>query len=335
MRSFPVLLLFLIPCFMSCQQAQEQTLFDLTYSDSSRQDPGKARLEVSSIVFQSTDGGQSWQDISAGLPKGLEVGTFSVGNDEIFLGSSKDIYRNSMAPNKASWEKEMCLGGPLTNVSAGSGSRIGFNNNCLFFQRVNETGVWMPVFADFKGQSVRSVFTAANGSIFIGCDRGIFKSADQGKTWKHVMQDGWMIQMVESDGVLICTNEQGILRSTDGGEHWDVVVSEGGVGIAVSTIRGGFAAITYNTGSKTRRIRISTDGGKNWQPIDDGLPPSDLISSILQVGDFFYCGHPKGIYRSADRGKTWYLLLPTIGEKVFNLSASGGVLYAVLRDGGC
>jgi photosystem II stability/assembly factor-like uncharacterized protein len=97
-----------------------------------------------------------------------------------------------------------------------------------------------------------------------------------------------MIHMVESDGVLICTNQGGILRSTDQGEHWETVISEGGVGIAVEVIQGGFAAITYNTESETRRVRISSDGGKTWQAIDAGIPPHANIASIKQVGENFF-----------------------------------------------
>lgn len=335
MRSLPLLLLFLIPCFLSCQQAQDSVFVGFTSTSATEKSMAKATLGAANIVFQSTDGGHSWQDISAGLPEGLDPSTFFAGKDELFLGASNGIYRNNTGSKTANWEKERSLEKPLTTVSACLGGMIAYSSNCRFSQRLNGTGIWMPIFTNFEDQSVRTVFTDKDGSIFIGCDNGIFKSADQGKSWKHVMQDGWAIEMVESDGVLLSTNTRGILRSTDGGEHWDVVVSEGGVGIAVEAIKDGFAAITYNTESKTRRIRTSTDGGKTWQPIDAGLPSSMLISSIKQVGDSFYCGHPNGIYRSDDRGKTWKLLLPTIGEKVFNLSVSGAVVYAVLMNGGC
>jgi photosystem II stability/assembly factor-like uncharacterized protein len=143
------------------------------------------------------------------------------------------------------------------------------------------------------------------------------------------------MKMVESDGVLLATSQVGIIRSSDGGENWDAVISEGGVGIAVENIKGGFAAITYNTTSETRRVRTSYDGGKTWQPIDAGLPASLSIASIVQVGDNFFCGHPSGIFRSSDKGKTWQLLLPSIEKKVFNLFVSGNVIYAIPRDGGC
>lgn len=352
MRSLQ-LLLFLLPCLLACQQEQEQALLDFTTTAVIGQGAGKATSGASNIVFQSTDGGQSWQDISAGLPEDLRPSTFFIGDGELFLGALDGIYRNRTASKNANWEKETALEQPffkvltsigekelpleqsINTVSASIGGVIAFSRNGRFLQKLNGTDVWTPIFTDFKSRMVRSVFTARDGSVFIGCDNGLFKSDDEGETWKHVMQSGWVIEMVESDGVLLCTSQGGILRSTDGGEHWDVVLNDGGVGIAVEAIKGGFAAITCCNKSESRRVSTSTDGGETWQPIDAGLPPSLLISSIRQVGDYFYCGHPKGIYRSADEGKTWDLLFPTIGEKVFNLTVSDEVLYAVLRDGGC
>ena len=152
--------------------------------------------------------------------------------------------------------------------------------------------------------------------------------------------------MVESNGVLIATSSEGILRSTDDGENWKWVIKEGGVGIDVESIEGGFAAITYSSASKTRRVRTSYDGGNTWQPIDAGLPGSLSISSIIQagslsissiiqVGENLFCGHPDGIYQSSNKGKTWKRILCPMDGKVFNLSVSGKVIYAILRDGGC
>jgi photosystem II stability/assembly factor-like uncharacterized protein len=342
MRSLQFFFLFLLPCFLSCQQAEEQALLGFKSTAVAGQGMGKITSGTGNIVFQSADGGQSWQDISAGLPEGLKPMAFFADESELILSSEKGIYKNNTAFNAAHWEKEMSMEQLLVHVSAGPGGVIAVSNNGQVFQKLNNTDVWMPIFTDFKDTYVSTVFNAKDGSILIGAETrwgrgqdGLFKSTDGGKTWKNVMPDGWVIKIVESNGVLLCTNTKGILRSTDGGEHWDVVISEGGVGIDVATIKGGFAAISYNTASETRHIHTTTDGGKTWQRIDEGLPPSKLISSIQQVGDAFYCGHPKGIYRSDDQGKTWKLLVPTIGEKVFNLSVSNGLMYAVLREGGC
>ena len=143
------------------------------------------------------------------------------------------------------------------------------------------------------------------------------------------------MKLVESNGVLMATSQNGILRSTDDGENWDCVLNEGGVGIAVAPIKGGFAAITANTQLMARTVRASYDGGKTWQPIDAGLPASLHIASIIQVGEYLFCGHPAGIFRSSDKGKTWKLLLPSIENKVFNLCVSGNVIYAIPGNGGC
>ena len=191
------------------------------------------------------------------------------------------------------------------------------------------------MYTNFQQKGVRTVFETAGGTLFIGSNNGLFKSINSGKTWKQVHTGGLVMKLVESNGVLMATSRGGIIRSTDDGENWDYVISEGGVGIAVECINGGFAAITYNTESETRRVRTSYDGGKTWQPIDAGLPASLSIASIIQVGEYLFCGHPAGILRSSDKGKTWKLLLPSIEDKVFNLFVSGNVIYAILRNGGC
>lgn len=333
MRSLHLAFMLLALSLTACQQVEEKALASL--SSNTATGLAVAKTGTANIVFQSSDSGQNWQDISAGLPEGTKAFLFFAGKDELILGDDKGNYTTKTAPKSTKWEKELAMDQQLLSVSASPSGAIAINNNGQFFQQQQDKNVWMPIFTNFKSSLGRSVFTAKDGSIFIGADNGLFKSADQGKTWKHVMQDGWAFNMAESDGVLLCTNDGGILRSTDGGETWDVVLYEGGVGIDVEAIKGGFAAITYNTESESRRVRTSTDGGKTWQAIDAGLPPSKLISSIKQVGNYFYCGHPDGIYRCVAGGNFWELLLPTIGEKVFNLTVSEGMLYAVLQDGGC
>jgi photosystem II stability/assembly factor-like uncharacterized protein len=336
MNSYHVVFLLFLPAFFACNEVSEDAQASLFSSFTASQQPlEKAGSGASNIVFQSADGGHTWQDVSAGLPADLSTENFFVCNSELYLRAKNGMYHSNAFSKTPVWAPAPSLDKYSTAVTTGRAGILAFNNGGNFFQKLHGTDIWLPVFTNFSDHSVRTVFEAADGSILIGCDSGIFKSKDQGKTWNHVHENGWVIQIVESEGVLICTNVQGILRSTDGGEHWEVVLSEGGVGIDVEVIKGGFAAITYNTESETRRLRTSSDGGKTWYAIDAGLPPSSLISGIKQVGETFYCGHPEGIYRSADKGKTWELLLPSIGKKVFNLSVLGNVIYAVPMNGGC
>jgi len=220
-------------------------------------------------------------------------------------------------------------------------------------KKTNGTSVWSPIFENFQEPRIRTVFETAGGAIFIGTDRGFFKTTNSGNTWKHVHDGGLVGHLAESDGVLLATSMRRIIRSTDNGENWAVVTTEGSVAFDIKPIKGGFAAITASSESGTRSLSTSYDAGKTWQPIDAGLQDKVVIdsiwrtwddrprvqafqTSIIQVGENFFCvDHPDGIFRSSDKGKTWKLLLPSVEDKVFNLFVSGNVIYAIPRNGGC
>ncbi len=304
----------------------------------SKQKQNRDKGGAANIIFKSADGGQTWQDISEGLPEnltedGIPRDGFLADEKGIYLRAGNGIYHGKPNSTAPFWEKEI-FPDEHSSIAAGKTGMLAYNYGGQFLQKTNGTGLWLPIYEDFKGKSVYTVFETG-ASAFIGCDWGLFKSDDSGKNWKRVYDGGWVMKLVASDGVLIATSQSGIIRSTDGGENWVNVISEGGVGIAIERIKGGFAAITCNTETETRRIRTSYDGGKTWQPIDADLPASLNIASITEVGKYMFCGHPAGIYRSSDKGQTWQLLLPSIEDKVFNLSVSGNVIYAIPRNGGC
>ncbi|HEY1872182.1 MAG TPA: sialidase family protein, partial [Chitinophagaceae bacterium] len=240
-------------------------------------------------------------------------------------------------------------------------SSINAGNSGIFYwgvnvKKANGTSIWSPIFDNSHEPRLRSAFETAGGTIFIGTDEGIFKTDNSGETWKLVYAGGFVGHLAEANGVLLAIGMKRIIRSTDNGENWSRVISEDSVAFDVKPIRGGFAAITSNSESNTvntSRLSTSYDGGKTWQPIDAGL--QDKINSIgrnwddrprvqafqtsiIKVGENFFCTHPDGIFRSSDKGKTWKLLLPSVkdkGFKGFNLFVSGNVIYAVRSKGGC
>jgi photosystem II stability/assembly factor-like uncharacterized protein len=291
--------------------------------------------QAKNIIFQSSDRGQTWQDISKGLSENVNDHQLSIKDKDLYIQDGFGVYKNEKKGENSNWNKEFFIVNPgqiLTTKSC----MIALNHHeGKISKRAEGTEMWLPIYSNFQEKNLRNIFETKEGSILIGTDRGLFRSNDNGQSWKHVLDQGWVIKIIESNDVLLATNQNGIIRSLDDGKNWNVVIREGGVGIDVANISKGFAAIIYNTTSKTRRVRISEDMGKTWQAIDDGLPPHDLIANIIQVEDDLFCGHPIGIFKSSDKGISWKLIKPTIDNKIFNLSSSGNIIYAVARAGGC
>lgn len=333
------------------------------YSAKSNAKPGATNL-----LYQSIDGGKTWQDISYTLPEN-EQPAFFAGEAGLYVRYKDKLYYSKSNLTTPVWENENNVDPRYAGDHLFDGS-IAFNPsgvtaygwNVQVYQKKEPAGrgAWSPVYPTLKEVMsgtrrnwVGSVLETSDGTIFVGAGGGLYRSADKGKSWKHVVKNVWVSNLVESEGVLIGTSSGGIMRSTDNGEHWFWSIREGGVGIAVERIDGGFAAISYNTKTNTRSIHVSFDTGKTWDRIDAGLPPSRNISSIKQIGSYLICGHPDGIFRSSDMGKTWVMVHGSVDNtmtasikplnigssnentKVFGIYVSGNVVYAVARSGGC
>jgi hypothetical protein len=283
----------------------------------------------------------------------------------LYVRAGNGVYLNEASAATSSWTKDNFPGQQI-ELTPGNNGMIAYNFRGQFLKKINGQRDWSPMYTNFQEQAVRlnktvdwmyknykekqvsSVFETTGGTALVGSNNAVYRSANSGKTWEYVHVDGWVMKIVESDGVLLAASSQGILRSTDDGKTWDHVINEGGAGIAVEHIDGGFAAIAYDALTKTDRVHISMDGGKTWNEIGQGPQPSlssslfaliggsqasTNILSIKQVGKYLIGGRPDGIFQSADMGKTWKLLLPSADNKGFNLHVSGNVLYALPNKG--
>lgn len=347
MRLLPLTLLFSLLNFTADFPASDSRLSATTV------EPMKAP-EAANIVLQSKDGGKTWQDISRGLPEIEQPEGFFAGASEIYLRTNDAMYSSKSNLNTPVWEKENGIDKRST-IAFNKTGVLAYSFDGNIYKKstsIADSHHWQPVYTTLKTREVASIFEAADGTVFRSTGKSFSKSTDKALSWKLV-EKGWVGDIVESDGVLLAIGQKGIMRSTDRGENWEWVISEGGVGIAIEHIAGGFAAIAYNGQTKSRRIHVSMDNGNTWQVISEGLQPSPNISSVKQIGNHLFVGHPEGIFRSSDMGKTWLRVRAGFGsanpiasliswnaapapvEKVFKLHVSGNVLYAVAVAPGC
>jgi photosystem II stability/assembly factor-like uncharacterized protein len=173
---------------------------------------------------------------------------------------------------------------------------------------------------------------------------GIYRSTDAGRTWTHLgLRDGQQIPQIAIDPrdpnrILVAVAghpygpnaERGIFRSTDGGKTFErVLFKDENTGGADVLIDQSHPDIAYAALWEARQgpwenaawsgtgggIFKSTDNGKTWQQLKNGLPegitqanlaiapsaPNRLIASVAAPGTV-------NLYRTDDAGETWAII---------------------------
>src|SRR5215216_4336543 len=62
---------------------------------------------LANIVFKSTDGGQTWQDISKGLPENLREDSIFSNDKGLFLRAGNGLYHSTPNATAPFWSKEI------------------------------------------------------------------------------------------------------------------------------------------------------------------------------------------------------------------------------------
>jgi photosystem II stability/assembly factor-like uncharacterized protein len=188
---------------------------------------------------------------------------------------------------------------------------------------------------------------------------GVYKSNDGGKTWAHMgLEDSRQISAIvihpkKPDTVYVAAmgyewgrnNERGIFKTTDGGKTWNKVLfvndttafidlqadpKNPDVLYAAAWQRFRFGGGDMAESGPESGVYKTTDGGKKWTRLTDGLPKEDKSKITLAVArnnsKIVYAavltGEPAaggkrtidtgGVFRSADGGKTWQRMNPTM-----------------------
>lgn len=78
---------------------------------------------------------------------------------------------------------------------------------------------------------------------------------------------------------------------------------------------------------------ISFDKGETWQGIAE-IPTDSKVESALEIGEDFYIGRNVGIYKSTDRGSSWFLLSDEwTGLNTSDLAFHSNQIFAATRGG--
>ena len=198
--------------------------------------------------------------------------------------------------------------------------------------------------------SMLFVRNPSNSDIFIGNDGGLAKSSDLGATWSTSLNNIPITQYVNIDvfGKSVAfiaggSQDNGISVTTNLGATWTYAAGGDGGGVAIDPDDNAKLYMTngvYGGDWTFRRLR-STDGGVNWENINNGIDPSDQWYIRIrhdQVNPIYlFSNSGPYVYVSTDNGDNWSKLNSTpFASNVSELSvakytSSGGtIVYACM-----
>jgi len=221
---------------------------------------------------------------------------------------------------------------------------------------------------------------------------GVYKSTDEGKTWQYMGLAGThtipriVIHPENSDVVYVAASghewtdneERGVFKTTDGGKTWEKVLfideKTGAIDLVMDPsdsntlyaatwqrVRKRWNDPRNESGYSGSGIYKTGDGGKNWEPINNGLLPAryrgrigiDIARSNPNVvyafidnyeiahkppqGELDSYGRPKKpiikgaeVYRTDDKGKSWRKVSES-NRYMERLSATYGWVFGQMR----
>ena len=270
-------------------------------------------------LWKTTDAGNTWAPVTDGLITSSSVGAVAVSDsspDTVWIGMGESCIRGNIMPGD----------GVYKSTDAGkTWANVGFKNvDAISKIRIHPTNpdiVYVAAFGVYYGPSD---------------ERGVFKTADGGKTWKRTLfkdnktgavdiaidtknsnvlyaalWEAYRIEYQMSSG----GPGSGLYKSTDGGETWSEITRNPGmpsgmvgrIGIALTAADSNrvYALVENENGG----LFVSDDAGASWKLINP--------SRAIRQRAFYYThvfGDPSnkdvvymqntGLFRSTDGGKT-------------------------------
>ena len=279
------------------------------------------------ITLRSNDNGLIWTVQDSDKRGDEPFSMTAIGTDLYQLSEPDGIFHSN--DNGVNWEnKSVGLRAQLMWGIAINSKQHLFGITEYGLHRSLDQGLSWMVMPEYGETYFPSLFIDKHDSLFIGTDKGLFRSADDGVTLKRVVinidPDTLNIIAQVGDapwpgGKLYCSSLKttiGFISSPDEGDHWDKV----GGPWDNTTIITAFAFDPVNTiiaAAKPNNIYRSSNKGVNWEV----LPVTAELDGTYQMlihPDGSYLALVKsvtgGVYRSVDGGQTWGRIFPPEGR---------------------
>jgi len=149
---------------------------------------------------------------------------------------------------------------------------------------------------------------SASPVLFVGTREGLWRSPDGGETWELSVKGSSAGVVALGSEVFAAVESQGKVfwRSADAGQTWQGTTIARAKGNALTSLAGGQGrgrSVLFATVPEVGTIR-STDGGRAWEVVDPDKGQNDILMATNQTR-VAYSANRKGIFKTADGGRTW------------------------------
>jgi photosystem II stability/assembly factor-like uncharacterized protein len=285
--------------------AQPDTLYTAVYMDG---------------VYKTTDGGQHWIRLTNELSNIEFQKLYWVSSPSLMLyalASNIGILRST---DGISWQPAMegisslHINRIVTDPTRPGTVYAGTGGNGLF-----KSTNWGTRWTHLDALPCTSVLDiAVNRSdhrvLYAGCDGGgIYASADGGETWRPVPMghEPGFVEVIDIDldpsnpRIIYAVEWTGdVYVSRDAGASWsDALGAEASQLVEIDPQH---PNVIYGSGAQLKK---STDGGKTWTPLVNGLPEmtgvGDLVINPIHTDTIYAYVWDQGVYKSYNGGASW------------------------------
>lgn len=251
--------------------------------------------DVDGKIWISTDGGSTWQNISSNYP-GYSIKALAFGGvNELWIG---------------------------TAILNGTG-------NGYIYHSVDNGKTWHPIdMSQAETSEIHSIFVDPHdrGVVYVGLrdihnemfdaqeDIYLLKTSDAGKNWQvlHLPHTDAMVNIIGStshDSTIYLGTGGYFFSSSDAGQTWNDVSPLGRNGDMYDIAVDPDDPDNLYLPRRAYGIVRSSNGGKEWTPINQGLLNTTI--SLIALGDasgstiYVTSVNGEGTYKSTDSGSTW------------------------------